>query len=234
MPNNSGAIAASFLPAPLFSSLDSAPVVTNDTKADPKSDANVKTALRSGATNIDLTRTFFASTESTFDWGRPGDVIADLLAALSSSLATFSGFIRIKAAEISGGSERARNSQQAATMVDGIISGLEKPTSTGTLSQDLIAYLRNNKISLGVTNGKGIDEWLAGIGKTTGEGLTRGQLETVKGALEADAGRNNDVMGAGNTAMQRIMQTFNAIVTFMSNVLAMNMEMIKNIFSKFH
>lgn len=159
----------------------------------------------------DETRAYFASLN-------PGEALMLFIAVLLRALATNEGFMNMTAKAIDAGSQRARDSQQAASIVDGAVSAFKKPDATADVPKDVLSYLQNNNISIGLKTNQGIDAYLVSIKKPDGKGLNKGELDTIKGALEADSGRNGDVTQAASTKIQRLVQTFNILIGEVSSI----------------
>lgn len=161
--------------------------------------------------------------------GSVSNCILEVITAMQLHASTTSMFMQVKTEEIRDGSKRARDSQQGAVKTDGVVSQLKKPDATADLPRDVLAYLKGNNVPIGLQNGQGIDDYLKSINKPDGVGLNKGELETIKGALEADGGRNNDLLTAGGTTFQRLMQNLNNAINMISSAQVMSAEMNKNI-----
>lgn len=129
---------------------------------------------------------------------------------------------------------RARNSQQAANAIDATISQLTDASSTAAIPSDVLAYLRSNNISISVqnngnTSSQSIDQYLASIGHTDGAGLNKGQLDTIKAALETDSSQCSDFVSQSQLQIQKTMQSYNVCVSLINSMQTLLAEMNKSI-----
>lgn len=109
--------------------------------------------------------------------------------------------------EIQANAQRVRDSTLASVIVDSVTVELTKPDATGDLPADVLKYLQHNNIAFGPKNNQGIVDYLKSINKTDGKGLNKGEFESIKGALEADAVDNNVRLASNQRIFEKMLQT---------------------------
>jgi secreted effector protein SseB len=117
-------------------------------------------------------------------------------------------------------SEIARDAQDKANLVEGIMAKLEKPADKLELPDGAIAYMKANNI---LVDGKTIDEFIGVKGKT----LDKGDLMMVKSSLESVAGRATDFNQQSQLKLQQIMQNYSTSNQLTQSMQSMLAEMTK-------
>lgn len=161
-------------------------------------------------------------------------IMSEGISVLYKFMTLFSDLAQGKYDEMSAKADRARNSQQASNEIDSIMAQLVDAKSTGNLPPDVIQYLRDHNISItvsnnGTTSDCGIDAYLKSIGHADGNGLNKGQLDVIKGALDTDSGRCSDFVTQSQLQIQKTMQSYNVCVSLINSMQTLLAEMNKSI-----
>ena len=167
--------------------------------------------------------------------GEGDSIMSQGMSVLFKFMTLFSDIAQGKYDQMSAKADRARDSQQMANKVDSIISQITDAGSKKPLPQDVIDYLKAHNIQLTVqNNGQSstgdIESYLAQIQKDTGSReLNKGQLDVIKGALDADSGRCTDFVSQAQLQIQKVMQSYNVTVSLINSMQTMLAEMNKSI-----
>ncbi|MFM0515636.1 hypothetical protein, partial [Paraburkholderia sp. RL17-373-BIF-A] len=160
--------------------------------------------------------------------GASGDsLMTDGIAALYTFMAVFTSIAQQKYQEMTAKAERARVSQQMANQVDYIISAITTPGGTGNLPNEVYEYFKENKIM--VTANEDIVAYIKNHGDPIGNKLKKGELEVLKGVLEADSGRCSDFVAGAQLQIQKSMQSYNVCVSTISSMQTLLADMCKMI-----
>ena len=130
---------------------------------------------------------------------------------------------------------RARESTQAANEVDAAIAKITAATgdgSTADLPPDVIQYMRDHNISVTVgSDGKpqSIDDFLKSIGHSDGKGISKGDLDSIKAALTADASSGSDKSSTLQLQGQKIMQNWTLCINAISSAQQSQNETMKGV-----
>lgn len=128
-------------------------------------------------------------------------------------------------AQMNSKSAEARDAQEQANAVESLMAKLENDKSKLELSTETGAYLANNNILVG---GKTIYNFLKDKEMTSKTwALDRGDLMSVKSALETFAGRASDFNQQSQLKLQQIMQNYSTSSQLMQSVQSMLAEMTK-------
>lgn len=163
--------------------------------------------------------------------GAGDSIMSEGISVLYKFMTLFTDLAQNKYDQMSAKADRARTSQQVANQVDAIISQLAKAEDKGALPSNVIDYLREHHISITVQNdGKNsagdIDDYLKDKDSSK---LDKGQLDVIKGALEADAGRCSDFVTQAQLQIQKTMQSYNVCVSLINSMQTLLAEMNKSI-----
>ncbi|MBX9295198.1 hypothetical protein VA599_17835 [Chromobacterium sp. TRC.1.1.SA] len=166
--------------------------------------------------------------------GQGDSIMSQGISVLYKFMTLFSDLAQGKYDQMSAKADRARNSQQAANQVDAIISKLAKADDKGDLPPEVIQYLKDHHISITVQNDgtnstSDIMAYLKSIGHPDGKGLDKGQLDVIKGALDADSGRCSDFVTQAQLQIQKTMQSYNVCVSLINSMQSLLAEMNKSI-----
>ncbi|AOZ52124.1 secretion protein EspA [Chromobacterium vaccinii] len=166
--------------------------------------------------------------------GQGDSIMSQGISVLYKFMTLFSDLAQGKYDQMSAKADRARNSQQAANQVDAIISKLAKADDKGDLPPEVIQYLKDHHISITVQNDgtnstSDIMAYLKSIGHEDGKGLDKGQLDVIKGALDADSGRCSDFVTQAQLQIQKTMQSYNVCVSLINSMQSLLAEMNKSI-----
>ncbi|HVI41723.1 MAG TPA: hypothetical protein VM577_13810, partial [Anaerovoracaceae bacterium] len=104
-------------------------------------------------------------------------------------------------AQMNKKSEIARDAQEKANLVEGVMAKLIKPEDKLELPANVIEYMKANNI---LVDGKTIDEFMEGKGGK----LDKGDLMMVKSSLESVAGRATDFNQQSQLKLQQVMQNY--------------------------
>ncbi|MBJ7263177.1 MAG: secretion protein EspA [Burkholderiaceae bacterium] len=114
--------------------------------------------------------------------------------------------------------DRARSSQQVANEVETVISKLSKAGDKAKLPDDVIQYLKDERIPIAT-----------GTAASSGTDLDKGDLDSVKSALETDSGRCSDFVTQAQLHIQKNMQSYNVCVSLVNSMQSLLAEMLKSI-----
>ncbi|CAI8807877.1 hypothetical protein [Pseudomonas zeae] len=117
-------------------------------------------------------------------------------------------------------STEARDAQDQANAVESLIAKIDGPKGTQEISHDLGMFLAENKIFV---NGKEIYIFLV----EKGWQLDKGDLMSVKSALESVSGRASDFNQQNQLKLQQVMQNYSTSSQLMQSVQSMLAEMTK-------
>ncbi|AZC32410.1 hypothetical protein PUP68_23535 [Pseudomonas chlororaphis] len=123
-------------------------------------------------------------------------------------------------AQMNKKSEIARDAQEKANLVEGVMAKLDKPESKGELPPSVIDYMKANNI---LVDGKTIDEFMEGKGGK----LDKGDLMMVKSSLETVAGRATDFNQQSQLKLQQVMQNYSTSNQLTQSMQSMLAEMTK-------
>lgn len=140
----------------------------------------------------------------------------------------------------------SRDAQEMANRVKSVLAQLSKPEDKGELPQDVIDYMRENKILI---EGKTIDEFLPDAPEAVGaiavlingvpvelpkhppktNIMDQGSLKAVELALEGASGRASDFVQQCQLKLQQLVQTYNNATQMTNSLQSMLADSIKNI-----
>ena len=120
-----------------------------------------------------------------------------------------------------------RSAQGYANEIDSIVGDLALDTDTGALPDDVYHYMKDNGITLrGKKGEQTIDQFLEDKSR---DKLDKGQLNTIKTALEAVANRASDTVSSSQLTVQRLTQTYSIVMNLMSTLQTMAFELASKI-----
>lgn len=117
-------------------------------------------------------------------------------------------------------SQQARDAQDQANAVESLIAKLDKPTDKQELSAQIEQFMKNNKITV---DGKSIENFLTEKNRK----LDKGDLMSIKSALESVSGRASDFNQQNQLKLQQVMQNYSTSSQLMQSVQSMLAEMTK-------
>ncbi|WP_415259806.1 hypothetical protein [Pseudomonas chlororaphis] len=123
-------------------------------------------------------------------------------------------------AQMNRKSELARDAQDQANAVESLIAKLDKPKDTQGLSPEIYHFIDRNKITI---DGKSIGTFLS---EKNGQ-LDKGDLMSIKSALESVSGRASDFNQQSQLKLQQVMQNYSTSSQLMQSVQSMLAEMTK-------
>lgn len=151
--------------------------------------------------------------ESVFTYG---------LEVLFSFMDTMSSQANTQFASMKASSEKARDVQKYSGELDGILAGRADAGASDQIDvpDDIINFCNNNNISLSGFTKEDKDTYYHG---------NKGQLTTVKNALDNLANRSTDFVSTAQLQLQKQMQTYNVCVSLVNSMQSMLSEMNKTI-----
>jgi secreted effector protein SseB len=126
--------------------------------------------------------------------------------------------------KVNAGNARQTASNEKANDVDAAIAKIIAASgdgSTADLPQGVIDYMKEHNITVTAgSDGKpmSITDFLKSIGHPDGKGLGKGDLDSIKGALTADAAGGGDTSATDQIQAQKCMQTYTLWVNGISTV----------------
>lgn len=128
--------------------------------------------------------------------------------------------------------EISAEAKDKANMVDSAIAALRKDTDKGAVAKEVVDYLRNNRMTLADRTGsKTIDEWLQGKNAAA---LNKGELATLKAALDSLSSRASDFSAQSNLDLQKLSNTNQLLLSMATNTLAMQKNALDSIIRNIH
>ncbi|QAU24330.1 secretion protein EspA [Dyella sp. M7H15-1] len=127
---------------------------------------------------------------------------------------------------------RARESTRIANLVDAAIAKIIKADGTADLPTEVVEYMYNHGITVTVgSDGKpmNIKDFLASIGHENGAGISKGDLDSIKSALTADASAGSDKSSTLQLQGQKIMQNWNLCINAISSGQQSQNEALKGV-----
>ncbi|PHV11502.1 secretion protein EspA [Chitinimonas sp. BJB300] len=158
--------------------------------------------------------------------GSGDSIISGGIEVLYKFMTLFSDLAQGKYDQMSVKADRSRNSQEAANQVDSKIAEIDDPKKGADLPDVVIKYMREHNITV---MGKSIDDYLDSIGHKDGKGLKKGDLDSIKGALESDSGRCSDFVSQAQLQIQKVMQSYNVCVSLINSMQTLLAEMCNKI-----
>ncbi|MGE8357897.1 MAG: hypothetical protein ACN6N0_16025, partial [Microvirgula sp.] len=112
------------------------------------------------------------------------------------------------------------------------IASLKKDTDKGAVANEVLGYLRENKVTLAdKTGSKTVDEWLSGKNIAS---LDKGELNTLKAALDSLSSRASDFSAQSNLDLQKLSNTNQLLLSMATNTLAMQKNALDSIIRNIH
>lgn len=156
-----------------------------------------------------------------------GTFITDGLAALSGSLDILTVLGNDLFKQMVQRQEVTRNAQACANEMDTVIASLVHDTDLGALPDNVYLYLKNNRFTVrGKAGEQTIDEFLADKER---DKLDKGQLNTIKLALESVANRTSDFVSSTQLKVQRLTQNYSVIISLMGSLQTMAYDLANRI-----
>lgn len=128
--------------------------------------------------------------------------------------------------------EIGAEAKDKANMVDSAIASLKKDTDKGAVAKEVLGYLRENRVTLAdKTGSKTVDEWLSGKNIAS---LDKGELNTLKAALDSLSSRASDFSAQSNLDLQKLSNTNQLLLSMATNTLAMQKNALDSIIRNIH